>query len=493
MKKIIFCFTMFLIAIIGVSAETFNADNKMPDHTIRVTNGVNTYDDYLSLIVRSNGDPVYCINPYEVLNTNNSYNSYNYNNEIFNLSDDMLAKLNLIAYYGYGYPGHYENKWYGVTQYLIWKELGIGDIYYTDRIGGVKIEKYSNEIKELERLVNNYYRKPSFAGRYYEHDLNTQYSIVDNSGIINNYEVYSPDLDVTISNSRLNINTTDKEGVFEVKFIKKSPIEKQYLLYNLSGAQSLLYPGKFDIEFSIFVEVSNRTVEIHKMDSEGINRQFASLEGAVYELYNTVGRIGKLVTNKDGIAKRGNLPVGDYYIKEVTPSTGYKLDTNTYRFRLDRHNRNEVIISYEDIIKGNLDIEKYYGEDGVYQYEDGATFEIYDTNNNYIDTIKTKDGYASKKLDYGQYIVKQTESVKGYKKVEDIHLDIKQEKDYKYVLYNEKEDPIVEEPKVELVKQVLVPNTGIHNKNYNYLYPMLFIVIGTILVIIGMKKATLLK
>ena len=486
MKKFILCFILFFI-VIGVKAETFNADTKLRDHTIRVTDGVHTYDDYLSLLKRSNGDHVYCINPYEVLDTNKDYNTYDYNSSIFNLSEEKLNKINLIAYYGYKYPGHSDSKWYGVTQFLIWKELGFGDIYYTDRIGGVEVSKFQSEINELTGLVNSYLLKPSFFGKYYEYDLNTEYSIKDSTGYLNNYEIESP-IDAYISNNRLYINTTDEEGIFELKFKKRSPINKNYLLYKLDGAQSLIYPGKFDLEYSVFVEVANRSIEVHKKDSEGINRVDATLEGAVYELYIDTVPITRFTTNIDGIARIDKLPKGEYYVKEIIPSTGYKLDPNMYHVYLNKDNHNETIISYEDVIKGNLNIKKYYGDNNIYQYEDGATFEIYDSNDNYVDEIITDNGIVNKELPYGEYTIKQISTMEGYKKVDDFKVNIEKEKNYYFDLYNEKEEDktIIEDPpKIETLK-VNVPNTG--KNSYTYLISNIFVITGILLIILGKKK-----
>ena len=495
MKKFIFCFILFFMVMIGVNAETFNADTKLPDHTIRVSDGVHTYDDYLSLLKRSDGEPVYCINPYEVLDTNKDYSTYEYNADIFNISQDKLNKINLIAYYGYGYPGHYEDKWYGVTQFLIWKELGFGDIYYTNRIGGVESSKFQNEINELEVLVGRYTLRPSFFNKYLEYDLNKQYTINDSSGFVNNYELESS-MDAYIKDSKLYINTSIEEGIFELKFKKKSPTNRNYLLYKLDGAQSLIYPGKFDMEYTMYVEVANRTIEVHKQDSEGINRTDVKLEGAVYELYNTAGKIGTLVTDSNGIAKRENLPKGDYYVKEITPSVGYKLDNNKYHVYLDRYNHNAIINSYEKVIKGSLNIKKYYGENNIYSYEDGAIFEIYDSNNNIIDRITTIDGLTSVLLPYGEYTIKQINSKEGYKKVEDFKVNIEKEKSYYFDLYNEKEEKIIEpDPiKPEIVKQeiqkVNVPNTGKYNSHHKIIYGIsfLFIITGIVLIILGKKK-----
>ena len=496
MKKFIFCFIVIFIFIIGVKAETFTQDIRLRDHTIRVSDGVHSYDSFLSIIKRSNGEPVYCLNPYELLNVGGVYNEYDYNSSIFNISDDKLAKINLIAYYGYGYPGHYDDKWYGVTQFVIWKNLGIGDAYYTTDVGGVRTLKYQSEIDELEGLVNSYYFKPTFFDKYHEYDLNKGYIINDSTRLINNYELESP-IDAYIKDSKLYINTNDEEGVFELKFKKKSPTNRNYLLYKLDGAQSLIYPGRFDIEYKMYVEVANRTIEIHKQDSEGIDRVDAKLEGAVYELYNTVGKIGTLVTDSNGIARRGNLPKGDYYIKEITPSVGYKLDNNKYHVYLDRYNHNAIINSYENVIKGSLNIKKYYGENSIYQYEDGAVFEIYDSNNNYVDRITTIDGFTSILLPYGEYTIKQVNSKEGYKKVDNFKVFIEKEKSYYFDLYNEKEEIIppieVKEPIIpKIIKQEIqkvgVPNTGVYHHKHLYIISILFIITGIILIVLGKKK-----
>ena len=488
MKKIIFCFIILFI-FIGVRAETFSINTKLVDHTIRVSNGINTYDSVLYIIKRSNGDPVYCLNPYKLLDTNDVYNEYDYNNSVFNLSNETLNKINLIAYYGYGYPGHYEDKWYGVTQFLIWKNLGIGDAYYTNGVGGLEVLKFTDEINELEILVDKYLLRPTFFNSYLEYDLNREYIINDSTGFINNYEIESA-LDVYVENNKLHINTSNEEGVFEVKFKKRSLTNKNYLLYNFDGAQSLIYPGRFDIEYTMYVEVANRSIEIHKQDSEGIKRTNATLEGAIYELYNNVGKIDTLVTDSNGIARRGNLPKGDYYIKEITPSLGYNLDYNYYHVYLDKNNHNAIINSYEDVIKGYLNIKKYYGDDNIYQYEDGAVFEIYDSNNNYFDSITTVDGIAFIELPYGEYTIKQVNSIDGYKKVDDFKVNIEKNTKYYFDLYNIKEKKEEVEPLKQEILEVNVPNTG--RNDYTYFISNLFIIIGIIFIIIG-KKVTLLK
>lgn len=55
-----------------------------------------------------------------------------------------------------------------------------------------------------------------------------------------------------------------------------------------------------------------------------------SLEGAVYGIYSEGVKVDEITTDKNGYAKSSILPVGNYTVKEITASTGYDLDENTY-------------------------------------------------------------------------------------------------------------------------------------------------------------------
>lgn len=58
-----------------------------------------------------------------------------------------------------------------------------------------------------------------------------------------------------------------------------------------------------------------------------------SLEGAVYSVYNDAACTQlrtTIKTDKNGKASLSGLPIGKYYVKETTPSKGYKLDTAVY-------------------------------------------------------------------------------------------------------------------------------------------------------------------
>ena len=162
-------------------------------------------------------------------------------------------------------------------------------------------------------------------------------------------------------------------------------------------------------------------------------------------------------------------------IKEISPSPGYELDTNTYYFTLTKENKHIEINSYENVIEGNLIINKYYGEDDNYSKEDGAIFEIYDSNYNLIDTCTTLDGNINKKLEYGDYYLIQKQGISGYRFIDRFNISIRENKNYIFDLYDEKEILVVE-----------VPNTLKYD--YNKFISIALILVGLIIIVIEKVK-----
>lgn len=474
MKK--FIFTLFLLTVFmtctKVEAKYYLAE-KVPNMHIESVLGNEVHNGIPFLIKDYDWDGnYYCLNPFRQLNTEQYYTHYNYNASVFNINDEQLQKINLIMYYGYGYYNHTDIKWYGITQFLIWKTTGLTDIYFTDTKNGNRIDAYQDEINELETLVNNYETLPSFSNNSYDFTINTEYYLEDLNNVLKYYEILETDIDAEIINNELKINT-ENTGNYQIKFIRKSPIDVNNALYYLEGYQPLIKQGRIkDVEFIIDIEVLDGTITLNKIDSENIDRKDATLEGAVYGIYQEDELLYNLETDEDGYAYIDGLPLGKYYVKEISPSIGYELDTNIYEVILTRENRNGVIISYENIIKGNLVINKYYGTSDDYQLEDGAVFELYDNEDNLIKSYETVNGNISDEIEYGEYYLVQKEGMDGYKFVDKFNLSVKEKKDYIFDLYNEKEVLVVE-----------VPDTS--KNSYNKQISMVLIFIGSIITTIG--------
>ncbi|MBQ9072101.1 MAG: Cys-Gln thioester bond-forming surface protein [Bacilli bacterium] len=438
MKKIIFILILFFIFTIDIyAASKFSLGEKVPNMHIESVSENDLHNGIPFILRRDDGDFVYCLNPFQQLNTIDYYTEYSYNATKFNITKEQLNKMNLIAYYGYNYTGHTDLKWYGVTQFLIWKTLDLKDIYFTDEKDGNKIIAYEEEIEKVETLVQNYGILPSFANKSYEYSINSSNELIDSKTVLSNYEIQESNIDAKISGNKLIINTK-KEGTYKIKFIKKSPINRAYKLYYLAGSQSLLYPGKIeDITFELTIKVSSGSLTISEKDRQNKKRSFATLEGAVYGFYDDdVKLISKLTTDKNGVIEIKNLPFGVYYVRQLTPSVGYKEDPKTYEITITKYNKVISLKSFVDVIKGNIIINKYYGEESKYELENDATFEIYDINDNLVGEYKTEDGVISVELEYGDYYIVQKSGKEGYKYAEKQYVSIREEKDYSLDLYS---------------------------------------------------------
>lgn len=205
--------------------------------------------------------------------------------------------------------------------------------------------------------------------------------------------------------------------------------------------------------FRLTERVPKGEINVQKVDKEfNVAQNEAVLDGAVYGLYArenientdtggiayTTNQEVARVTISNGKASVGDLFLGNYYWKEITPPKGYKLDKNTYNVSLTDDGTSEIIIQnskvQEEVITGNFDLQKIMtsGEESeIVEKEEGAEFlvvakkyvdkygsveEAYNhksefSNREYDKLITDQDGYAkSKDLAYGSFIVKQ---VKG--------------------------------------------------------------------------------
>lgn len=479
MKKFTFIFIILFVFISNtVALEEFYLARKVPGMHIGTINKENVYHNGVPYMIRRNSDNslVYCL---DQQNPNISgYYDENIDNNILNLSEEQINKINLYAYYGYEYKNHINIHWYGVAQFMIWKTLNYRDVFFTDTAYGNRMNYYSDEIKELTNLVNKHNELPSFSNDSFNYTVNKTYEIEDLNEVLNYYEIKNSNIESKIENNTLYINTKE-DGTYEIEFIRKSPIDRDYILYYNNESQPLIYPGRIkDVEFKINIEVKSGSVTINNFDSENKNRDFASLEGTVYGLYDDKELITTIKTDFSNVGYLDKLPYGKYFVKQLTPGLGYKLDNNVYEINIDENNKDIIINSYNEVIKGDLLINKYYGNKNDYKLEEDAVFEIYDINDKLIGDYKTKEGIINTKLDYGYYYVIQKEGKDGYKFVDKFNLSIKEQKEYTFDLYNEKEEILVVE----------VPNT----KKYDYskFISVFLIILGLTFIFKSKKKTT---
>ena len=431
MKKILFFISLLFIGIYKVCAydtvESFHLGPTIPNaYVTKIKNG-NILNTTTSMLLRSDNNYVYCIDPFNPKIKGN-YEGYIGYNELFGLSKDQINRMNLLSFYGYGYSNHTDIKWYGITQYLIWQTLGLDDIYYTDTSYGNRIIQYTDELNELNTLVNNHFITPKFDN-INNYSIKEEYTLTDSNNVLDLYDIdYSGNISISKNGNKLTIYS-DNPGTYTIRFIKKSKVDNDYILYNNINSQNMFYPGKYDDVISnLTVNFIDGSIEINKQDRETIHNQGqATLEGAIYGLYEDNTLIEEISLDNNGYGIITNLPLKKYYIKEINPSKGYKLDDTKYEVILTPNNNYQKIIVYEDVIKNKYKIIKKYGNEITNNYflESDVSFELYDNLKNLIDTyITDKNGEINLYLPYGEYILKQVSGKDGYELSDPININV---------------------------------------------------------------------
>lgn len=224
--------------------------------------------------------------------------------------------------------------------------------------------------------------------------------------------------------------------------------------------------GKGDYEKAYQLPVTNKYKKVKvtavKLDEETgkVAQGDATLEGVVYGMYSDKActkLMKQYKTDKNGQFETDYVRCGsDYYLKEITPPTGYLKNDTVYTVHEDgkeytaEYNKAKKDYEVKDkVIKGNVDITKIMtnGAVGITKPEANAEFQIYLASAGSYDKAKVAerdylktnaDGYAkSKDLPYGTYIVHQVKGADETEYVSDFYVDVKENgKTYKYILNN---------------------------------------------------------
>ena len=362
-KKVWLLVFMFML-VIDVKALSFKGGDVIKNvFVLKVKeNGEKEYKKG-QFIIDSEGDYVYCLEPFVKVNNNSSYNKYTNNfAKYLGLSDELWEKINLISYYGYQYKddthNHMDPKWYYITQMLIWQNVSPkARFYFTDTFkGNVNSTLFVNEIKEIYNLVNNHYKIPEFdvPDTYIGDTL----SIIDRNGVLKNF---AGSKNVKINGNILAIEISDLSNKFT---LKKGTNNKAFIFVS-SDSQNVL-KGKMDVPVIANYDIKGLELKGNikiKKYGEVIDGDKISLEGVIFALFDeNKNYIKEATTDKDGKAIFNNLSKGKYFIKEVSNDGKFVLDDNYYEVTLKVNENNRIIdvfLELENKLKrGNLKIKK---------------------------------------------------------------------------------------------------------------------------------------
>ncbi len=129
--------------------------------------------------------------------------------------------------------------------------------------------------------------------------------------------------------------------------------------------------------------LSTGNLTVHKIDSE----TNADIANTTFALKNGNGDIiATATTNSKGIAKFEDINIGNYILVETKANNNYMLDTKETKVTITSEDKYiELTNEYK---KGNLVIYKVDADDKSIVIPN-TVFDIYDSKNNFIDTIKT--------------------------------------------------------------------------------------------------------
>lgn len=436
-----------MLLLIGISCvptvnastynETFNDKSQWisGDYILKVKGSTRKYQQMTVITRNSDGSFVYCIEPGTPVSDGAVYPGQDFDQSyVGQMTQEQWRRITLLAYYGYGYGNHTDIHWYTVTQYLIWQIVPHGyDIYFTDSLNGNRITKYTNEINELNRLVEEHNISPNITNDTIDMVIGDTVELTDSNNVLNKFEVVDTDnVSASISGNTLSITANDV-GDGSVTISKR---DKNYshpaIIYYHPTSQDLMMRGAYDpIDVNLKIEIVGGKVSVKKVDMDtglGIAQGDATLDGAVYGIYDLEGnRVGEVISKGGEYVTSDYLPsLGTFFLKEEKSSTGYELNETKYFFNITKDDLYPEVDVTEKVIERDLKIFKVYASDetGFLTGEPNVTFDIYlkSTGEKVTSITTDENGYATATLPYGTYTVRQVSSTEDHEMVEDFEI-----------------------------------------------------------------------
>lgn len=428
---------LFAVTKVEAMSDSFYEGEKVTDAYLKKFkpgSSTGKYEQMRMFRRRSDNEVAYCIELWETLSSETSIGYDSNYLEHANITQEQWDRIQLIAYYGYGYKNHTTDNWYAASQFLIWKTLEKeSTIYFTDTLNGNKVDKFISEINEIENLIKKHYILPSYANMTFTLKYGEKTEIADYNHVSEDYKVISDNQIET----KTDINGLTVEPIFleetTLKLIKEDP-NKKTILYVSNVGQNLIVRGDYPkIESTVKIKVNTGTVKFQKVDFKtemSIPEGEATFNETAYEIYDKYNHLIKTITftDKNPIVIE-KLPYGKLFIKEIKSGKGYQLDENIHEVIVDGNTKTISYILKDKVYDGKVLIQKYYEKGNTLIKEKGAEFEIYNLKEELIKTVKTdQEGKIEITLPYGNYRFHQIKGQAGHELVEDFLVEIKEEK-----------------------------------------------------------------
>lgn len=423
MRKILVFIMLMFLFITNTYAYTFKGGDVIKNmFIVKIKeNGEKEYKKG-QFIIDESGDYVYCLEPFVKVKNGATYNEYESDfAKKLGISNELWQKLNLIAYYGYGYKSdihnHTDPKWYYITQVLIWKEVSPkSNFYFTNTFeGSINSTLFISEIEEIYNLVNNHFIIPEFS--FPEAYKNDTITVIDQKGVLKNYKTNNSN--VSINGNILTIKLTDNNN-----FTLYKGTNAKQIIYVSNNSQNIL-KGSMEIPVTASYNIEAKEVtgkitlkkygEIYS-DNTYINKPLKDVYFILSDEYDVYLQEKK--TDENGIIVFDNLKPGTYYIRETEKLDGYLKNDKVYKVEINLNENNRAIDVSKDVYntleKGSLILKKI-DTDTKLPIKD-TIFRIYNENT-LIYEGKTNDDGIIKLVDIplGTYKIMEFMPSNGYK------------------------------------------------------------------------------
>ncbi len=334
---------------------------------------------------------------------------------------------------------------------------------------------YQGNYKLVEVETN-----PNYILNDMEFDVPVEYNKTSDVNVENehkkgNLKVYKVDKDnnrVVLGNVKFDLFShefnkvigtyyTDVNGELEIKNLRigdYSLIEMETnKWYNLAEDTDVEVEWNLTKELQIENELKKGSIKIIKVDEEDNE---VKLENVKFKVMDKDGNVlEELITDENGEAETSSYPIRDFSelkIQEVDTLDTYVLDDEIRTIKLEENQIKDVTFENEKI-KGKIEVIKVSANDNELTGDkkgsplEGAIFEVYNSNNELVDTLTTNsEGKAiSKLLVKGKYYLKEVDSGSPYYLINSniFETEIKEHKEI--VDVNVEDDSVDIEVKVE--------------------------------------------
>lgn len=427
-KKI---FLTIILLSICIQSSAYNETSKITLTRVedvyfeRIANNYYTNGQFLNFDL--DGIAAYCIEPGVAVTEETYYQTLDLS--ISKLSEEVLEKIFLYAYYGYGYNNQNTQSYRVATQKLIWEEASNYDhVFSTEIAGQGNSISYTNEINQINENIKNHSKVPSFANTDIIINNEKEEVLTDTNKILKNYINTNYKDEVKIEDNKLKISF-DKPGKYTVEFESNLDNNISQLIHFNNDSQMMITKSEIEKNnFKITIEVNGPNVKILKTDAENSN---IFLEKTVFGLYNEFDEeLERVTTNENGEAIFNALKnFGKFYIKEIIAKEGYELDSEKHYFEFTELGQEFFLELQNKKIYRDIEITKVYAKEdtGIMTPEPNVTFGFYNNENELVD-IQTTDenGKINITLEYGIYEVRQLTTTPNYDYAENFFIEIKE-------------------------------------------------------------------